>query len=71
MCSSWEISNCRVWNTGHMYFTLKDGHSQVKAVMFRMPLSYLRFTPHDGLRVIARGGISATRSSILPGSLLS
>ena len=53
-----EISNCRVWNTGHMYFTLKDGQSQVKAVMFRMPLSYLRFKPQDGLRVIARGGVS-------------
>lgn len=53
-----EISNCRVWNTGHMYFTLKDGNSQVRAVMFRMPLGYLRFKPHDGLRVIARGGIS-------------
>lgn len=53
-----EISNCRVWNTGHMYFTLKDGNSQVKAVMFRMPLSYLRFKPQDGLRVVARGGVS-------------
>ena len=53
-----EISNCRVWNTGHMYFTLKDGSSQLRAVMFRMPLGYLRFKPHDGLRVIARGGIS-------------
>ena len=53
-----EISNCRVWNTGHMYFTLKDGTSQLRAVMFRMPLGYLRFKPHDGLRVIARGGIS-------------
>jgi exodeoxyribonuclease VII large subunit len=53
-----EISNCRVWNTGHMYFTLKDGTSQLRAVMFRMPLGYLRFKPQDGLRVIARGGIS-------------
>ena len=29
-----EISNCRVWNTGHMYFTLKDGGAQIKAVMY-------------------------------------
>ena len=50
-----EISNCRVWNTGHMYFTLKDADSQVKAVMFRTTLRYLRFTPEDGLHVIARG----------------
>jgi exodeoxyribonuclease VII large subunit len=53
-----EISNCRVWNTGHMYFTLKDGTSQVRAVMFRMALRYLRFKPTDGLRVIARGQLS-------------
>jgi exodeoxyribonuclease VII large subunit len=53
-----EISNCRVWNTGHMYFTLKDDRAQVRAVMFRMALRYLRFTPEDGLRVIARGQIS-------------
>ena len=30
-----ELSNCRVWNTGHLYFTLKDGASQIKAVIFR------------------------------------
>jgi exodeoxyribonuclease VII large subunit len=50
-----ELSNCRTWNTGHMYFTLKDGAAQIKAVMFRMQLGYLRFKPEDGLRVIARG----------------
>ncbi|MEX1128355.1 MAG: exodeoxyribonuclease VII large subunit [Vicinamibacterales bacterium] len=53
-----ELSNCKVWNTGHMYFTLKDGASQVRGVMFRMALRYLRFKPADGLRVIARGQIS-------------
>jgi exodeoxyribonuclease VII large subunit len=41
-----------------MYFTLKDGASQVRGVMFRMALRYLRFKPADGLRVIARGQIS-------------
>jgi len=53
-----EISNCKVWNSGHMYFTLKDGGSQIKAVMFRTSLRYLRFTPADGLHVIARGQLS-------------
>ena len=53
-----EISNCRVWNTGHMYFTLKDDSSQIRGVMFRMALRYLRFKPEDGLRVIARGRVS-------------
>jgi len=53
-----EISNCKVWNTGHMYFTLKDGASQIKAVMFRTSVRYLKFKPEDGLHVIARGRIS-------------
>ena len=53
-----EISNCRVWNTGHMYFTLKDGASQIKAVIFRSALRYLKFKPADGLRVVARGRVS-------------
>ena len=44
-----EISNCRVWNTGHLYFTLKDGGAQIKAVMFRSAVRYLKFKPEDGL----------------------
>ena len=53
-----ELSNSRVWNTGHMYFTLKDAASQIKGVMFRSALRALRFTPQDGLRVVARGRVS-------------
>ncbi len=47
-----EISNCRVWNTGHVYFTLKDGDAQIKAVMFRSAVRYLKFKPEDGMHVI-------------------
>jgi exodeoxyribonuclease VII large subunit len=53
-----ELSNCRVWNTGHMYFTLKDGGAQIKGVMFRSALRYLKFKPQDGLRVVARGRVT-------------
>ena len=53
-----EISNCRVWNTGHLYFTLKDSGAQVRSVIFRSALRYLKFKPADGLRVIARGRVS-------------
>jgi exodeoxyribonuclease VII large subunit len=53
-----EVSNARVWNTGHMYFTLKDGASQIKAVMFRSAVRYLKFKPEDGLKVVARGKVS-------------
>ena len=52
-----EISNCRLWNTGHLYFTLKDGGAQIKAVMYRSAVRYLKFKAEDGLRVIARGRI--------------
>jgi len=50
-----EISNCRLWNTGILYFTLKDDTAQIKSVMFRTAVRYLRFKPEDGLRVVARG----------------
>lgn len=53
-----ELSNCKVWNTGHLYFTLKDDKSQVKGFMFRTQLRYLKFKPTDGLHVIARGRVS-------------
>ena len=53
-----ELSNCRLWNTGHVYFTLKDGGAQIKAVIFRTAVRYLKFKPADGLRVVARGRVS-------------
>src|SRR5512146_2988952 len=53
-----EISNGRLWNTGHFYFTLKDGGAQIKAVIFRSSLRSLTFKPEDGLHVVARGRMS-------------
>jgi exodeoxyribonuclease VII large subunit len=53
-----ELSNCKVWNNGHLYFTLKDQASQIKGFMFRSSLRYLKFKPADGLKVVARGKIS-------------
>src|SRR2546422_5253259 len=53
-----ELSNCRVWNTGHLYFTLKDSAAQVRGVVFRSALRYLKFNPADGLRIVARGRVS-------------
>ena len=53
-----EISNARVWKTGHLYFTLKDAGAQLRAVMFRSALRYQRFRPEDGQQVIARGRLS-------------
>lgn len=53
-----EISNCRLWNTGHLYFTLKDDGAQIRAVMFRSSMQRLKFKPEDGLHVVARGRVS-------------
>ena len=53
-----ELSNCKQWNTGHLYFTLKDSSAQIRCVIFRSALRYLKFKPTDGLRVVARGRVS-------------
>jgi exodeoxyribonuclease VII large subunit len=53
-----EISNGRVWNTGHFYFTLKDAGAQIRAVMFRSAMRGVKFRPDDGLHVVARGRLS-------------
>ena len=53
-----EISNCRQWSSGHLYFTLKDDHAQLRAVMFRTTVRTLRFRPEDGMHVVARGRLS-------------
>lgn len=53
-----EISSLRTPSSGHLYFTLKDERSQVRAVMFRGYAGLLRFRPEDGLEVIVRGKVS-------------
>ena len=54
-----EISNFKCYqSSGHLYFTLKDDDGQVRAVMFRMHASRLKFMPNDGMKVIARGRVS-------------
>jgi exodeoxyribonuclease VII large subunit len=53
-----EISSLRIPSSGHLYFTLKDERSQLKAVMFRGYAGLLRFRPEDGLEVVIRGKVS-------------
>jgi exodeoxyribonuclease VII large subunit len=53
-----EISNFRAPDSGHLYFTLKDGNSQIRVVMFRSSARLLRFRPADGLQVIVRGRVT-------------
>jgi exodeoxyribonuclease VII large subunit len=53
-----EISNLRIPPSGHIYFTLKDDTSQIRAVLFKMQARTLRFAPEDGLHVVCRGRVS-------------
>ncbi len=53
-----EISNFRAPDSGHFYFTLKDGNAQVRVVMFRSSARLLRFRPADGLQVVVRGRVT-------------
>jgi len=53
-----EISNFRQPTSGHLYFTLKDESSQLRAVMFRMQNRLLKFEPEDGLQVVCYGRLT-------------
>jgi exodeoxyribonuclease VII large subunit len=53
-----EISNCRVWNTGHIYFSLKDPNAQLRAVMWKTAARSLRFKLEDGQHVLAHGRLN-------------
>jgi exodeoxyribonuclease VII large subunit len=53
-----EISNFKPAESGHLYFTLKDGAAQLSLVMFRTQARLLRFRPQDGIQIIARGRVT-------------
>jgi exodeoxyribonuclease VII large subunit len=53
-----EISNFRAPDSGHLYFTLKDGNAQIRVVMFSSKARLLRFRPGDGMQVVVRGRVT-------------
>lgn len=53
-----EISNYKVYPSGHHYFTLKDEGAALKCVMFKSSAVRLRFRPDNGMKVIAMGRIT-------------
>src|SRR6201995_3597511 len=57
-----EISNYRPAESGHLYFTLKDGSSQLRIVMWRTQARLLRFKPANGMQIIARGRVTIYES---------
>ncbi len=52
-----EISNYKVYSSGHHYFTLKDDGASLKCVMFKGNAYRLRFRPDNGMKIIAMGKI--------------
>ena len=53
-----EISNYKMYPSGHHYFTLKDGEGALRCVMFRGDAASLRFRPQNGMQVIAAGRVT-------------
>ncbi len=58
LCIRGEISNYKLYPSGHHYFTLKDAGGALRCVMFRSSAARLRFRPENGMRVLAFGSIS-------------
>ncbi len=52
-----EISNYKLYPSGHHYFTLKDGEGAIRCVMFKGQALRLRFRPENGMKVIAMGRV--------------
>lgn len=53
-----ELSNYKIYPSGHHYFTLKDSDGALRCVMFRGQASKLRFRPENGMKVVAQGRIT-------------
>jgi exodeoxyribonuclease VII large subunit len=53
-----ELSNYKIYPSGHHYFTLKDATGALRCVMFRSNAGKLRFRPENGMKVIANGRIA-------------
>lgn len=58
VCVKGELSNYKVYPSGHHYFTLKDAESSIRCVMFKGSAARLRFRPESGMGVIAFGRVS-------------
>ncbi len=58
LCIRGEVSNYKVYPSGHHYFTLKDAAGALRCVMFRSSAVRLRFRPENGMKVLAVGRIT-------------
>lgn len=58
VCVRGELSNYKIYPSGHHYFSLKDAESSIRCVMFKSSAAKLRFRPESGMGVTAFGRIS-------------
>ncbi len=58
VCVRGELSNYKMYPSGHHYFSLKDSESSLRCVMFKSSASKLRFQPENGMGVTAYGRVS-------------
>lgn len=58
ICVQGELSNYKIYPSGHHYFTLKDAESSIRCVMFKGSAMRLRFRPESGMGVMAIGRVS-------------
>ena len=58
VCVRGELSNYKIYPSGHHYFTLKDAESSLRCVMFKYSAMKLRFRPENGMGVTAFGRVS-------------
>jgi exodeoxyribonuclease VII large subunit len=58
ICVRGELSNYKIYPSGHHYFTLKDAEGALRCVMFKSSAVRLRFRPENGMKVLAAGRIT-------------
>lgn len=58
-----EISNFRLRPNAHQYFSLKDDHAKISAIMFKSAFNRIKFTPEEGMKVLVVGHISVYEPS--------
>ena len=58
LCIRGELSNYKVYPSGHHYFTMKDAEGALRCVMFRGSAAKIRFRPENGMKVLAMGRVT-------------
>ncbi len=53
-----EMSNFRLRKNAHQYFSIKDDHAKISAIMFRSAFERIKFEPEEGMKVLVTGRIS-------------